>query len=245
MENGNIRKLDTYHNLVNSDPEFKLFVRGGEDSATADSTTNVNSSKSVSPLAAIPGEILSTDDSAQNEGRTVQSVSWSVYGALISPKASAILFAGCIPFLIVGNGSTIISQLWLSWWSSDRYDLPRNTYIAIYVSLAIAQLLFLFLFGFMLHLACANSTGIMFNRAVRHLLNAPVSFFDHTPLGRHMNRLTSDVDKMDIALPETLRNFAISLTALIPIFTIQIIYYKWVRAKLIAERLRADFKMLS
>jgi ATP-binding cassette subfamily C (CFTR/MRP) protein 1 len=232
MSEGRIRKLDSYQNLVDHDQDFAAFVRGDHDdavdSAVASTRGPARQQASMSNPDHAENEYHAQQDTVEEEDRTTKAVSWNVYGALLSTRLSIILFALCIPFLLIGNGSLVITQLWLSWWSSDRYGLPRNTYIAIYIALAAAQLIFLYIFGFLLSVACAHSTHILFDKAVRRLLGAPIYFFDRTPLGRHMNRLTSDVDKMDNALPETLRMYAISLTALIPIFTIQIIYYNWV-----------------
>lgn len=230
MSEGRIRKLGVYQTLVAHDHDFAAFVRGGQedtvDTIAAGRQNPARQHASTSPSTQAEKGLPNPSDAVE-EDRTTKAVSWSVYGALLSPRLSSVLFALCIPFLLIGNGSLVITQLWLSWWSSDRYGLPRNTYIAIYVSLAVAQLVFLYVFGFLLSVACAHSTHILFDKAVRRLLGAPIHFFDRTPLGRHMNRLTSDVEKMDNALPETLRMYAISLTALIPIFTIQIIYYNW------------------
>jgi ABC-type multidrug transport system fused ATPase/permease subunit len=232
MSEGRIRKLDAFQTLVDTDKGFAAFVRGDQDDAVDSAVastrdTNRQHAPVSSPDHAEDG-LYAQPDTVEDEDRTTKAVSWNVYGALLSPRLSTILFVLCIPFLLIGNGSLVITQLWLSWWSSDRYGLPRNTYISIYIALAAAQLIFLYIFGFLLSVACAHSTHILFDKAVRRLLGAPIHFFDRTPLGRHMNRLTSDVDKMDNALPETLRMYAISLTALIPIFTIQIIYYNWV-----------------
>ncbi|EME40772.1 hypothetical protein DOTSEDRAFT_65421 [Dothistroma septosporum NZE10] len=231
MDDGRVRRLDTYQHLIDTDPDFAAFVRGGHITETTQSASNGTSDKadaSKATTALQSEEELGGDGNlAQEEDRSTKAVSWWVYGALISSFWSRLLFSICIPLLLVGNGSTVITQLWLSWWSADRYGLPRNTYIGIYVGLAFTQLVFLYTFGFLLNIACAHSTHIMFDRAVKRILQAPVHFFDRTPLGRHMNRLTSDVDKMDNALPETLRMFLISITGLIPIFTIQIVYYRW------------------
>ena len=231
MSEGRIRKLDVYQNLVDHDQGFADFARRGQedtvDSAVARTQGSSRQQASVSIIGHAEESSHDQQDATEEEDRTTKAVSWSVYGALLSPRLSSVLFALCVPFLLIGNGSLVITQLWLSWWSADRYGLPRNTYIAIYVALAAAQMVFLYIFGFLLSVACAHSTHILFDRAVRRLLGAPIHFFDRTPLGRHMNRLTSDVEKMDNALPETLRMYAISLTALIPIFTIQIIYYNW------------------
>jgi ATP-binding cassette subfamily C (CFTR/MRP) protein 1 len=232
MSEGRIRKLDVYQNLVDNDQDFAAFVRGDKDDAVDSAVASTRDPNRREASASNPekeeNESQAQQDTVEEEDRTTKAVSWSVYGALLSTRTSILLFAFCVPFLLVGNGSLVITQLWLSWWSSDRYGLPRNIYIAIYVALAAAQLIFLYTFGFLLSVACAHSTHILFDKAVRRLLGAPIHFFDRTPLGRHMNRLTSDVDKMDNALPETVRMYAISLTALIPIFTIQIVYYHWV-----------------
>ena len=122
----------------------------------------------------------------------------------------------------------VFAQLWLAWWSGLRFNMGENIYIAIFVSLACAEVLFLYLFGLLLGLCCTRSSRVMLNKAVLRLLHAPIWFFNTTPLGHHVNRVSSDVEAKASLFPEALRMCCISICGLTAIFALISAYFHWV-----------------
>lgn len=229
MDQGRVRALDTYHNLLKNEPEFASLIQEPEDGMTEEQGKDTRGSKVRQETDVVEQDKQDSEDSLiQDEDRATRSVSWKVYGSLFTSSNSIFLAILCFPMLILGSGSMVMTQLWLAWWSSTRFPIERNTYIGIYVGLACAQVLFLYLFGLLLGLCCTRSSQVMLNKATLRLLRAPIWFFDTTPLGRHMNRFSSDVEAMDYHLPEAMRMFCISICGLIAIFGLIIAYFHWV-----------------
>ncbi|KAE8392337.1 P-loop containing nucleoside triphosphate hydrolase protein [Aspergillus alliaceus] len=239
LDQGRVRAVGTFEQLLAQEPEFtRLFHGSGhsddeDDDAAEEDEEEVDEMKieghphTKNPVAASGGSEIN-NRLMQDEDQATRSVSWSVYGSLIGRTHNAILLVPLsLGLLALAQGSTVLAMQWLAWWSSNRFHLPRNTYIAIYVALAAGQVVFLYVFGLMVSICCSRSSCRMANQAVQRVLRAPIVFFDTTPLGRHMNRFTADIEAMDYALPESLRMFLLSLGGLLAMFALIISYFHW------------------
>lgn len=86
-------------------------------------------------------------------------------------------------------------------------------YLRIYVAFAVGSL---FLFGgrmfFFLYRGTVASK-IIYNSIIKTLLAAPVRFYDSTPNGRIMNRLSKDMETIDQEVPASLMFFVLELFA--------------------------------
>ena len=241
MDDGRIRAIDSYHNLMLHNSAFSTMVHEKvaasqhDSEATADSAiptvttsnpaqaaTAAQAAKAAKAAAGKMKDLMSAED------QNTKSIPWSVYISYITSSDSMILVALIIPLLCLAQGLNILSSLWLSWWSEDKYSLSQNTYIGIYVMLCVTQAIFLYLFGVCLAVSCTSSSNYMLNRAMRRVLHAPIAFFDTTPLGRITNRFSKDVDVMDYSLTEALRLYCISIAMVISIFALILSYFYWV-----------------
>lgn len=70
---------------------------------------------------------------------------------------------------------------------------------------------------------CVSASKVLHHNIVDRLLHAPMSFFDTTPLGRIMNRVSRDIDAIDFNIPLQLRMWFYQLVPLVA--TIIIISY--------------------
>ena len=235
MEQGRVRALGTYQDLWQNCPGFSDLVKDSESSKEDDDgESRRQSGREQRELEGFnEGGERHQDDSdslIQEDEQATKSVSWSVYGALFGPLSRVLLLIFGLPMLLAGAACMVLSPLWLAWWSQLHFRLERNTYIGIYVSLAAGQVIGLFLFGLIMGLRCNHSSRVLHNRAIQRLLHAPIWFFDTTPLGRHIDRISSDVETLDYHLPEALRMLFVSLFCLAAMFALIIAYFHWVRS---------------
>lgn len=227
MKEGAIHKIATFPDLMANDAEFQKLM---ETTATAEKVEEeeevnedeVEEEKKVSkkkkgrkPAAAL----------MQQEERAVKSVGWNVYAAYI--KASGSYFSAPLVFflLIISQGANIVTSLWLSWWTSDKFGLQEGVYIGVYAALGVVQALLMFAFSVALTIYGTRASKVMLNRAMTRVLRAPMSFFDTTPIGRITNRFSKDVDTMDNALTDALRMFFLTMCMIISVFILIIAYY--------------------
>lgn len=239
MESGRVRAVDSYLNLMVNNKDFAAMVH---ERAAAAQQTNEATADSAIPTTAV-GNVAAAPSAAakaakaaagklkdlmSTEDQNTKSIPWSVYLSYITSADNMVLVALILPLLCLAQGLNILSSLWLAWWSQDKYGLPENTYIGIYVMLCVTQALFLYAFGICLAITCTSSSNQMLNKALRKILHAPIAFFDTTPLGRITNRFSKDVDVMDYSLTEALRLYCISIAMVISIFALILSYFYWV-----------------
>ncbi|CAD8100453.1 unnamed protein product [Paramecium primaurelia] len=109
------------------------------------------------------------------------------------------LFIVMIMWIIV----QLFSNLWIAHWSEDLYYLDYNqkTYMIVYLCLGISQAILAYGRAASIANSSVKSTTIIHNQIIKCLLNAPqCEFFERVPTGRIMNRLTKDINSLDIEI---------------------------------------------
>ncbi|QYT05697.1 MRP-type ABC transporter [Trichoderma simmonsii] len=233
MDGGKIQAVDTFENLMRDHKGFQDLMEttavekkeededeDDEDKLkqlTLTETAEARKNKKNKKGAAL----------MQQEEKAQASVPWSVYGAYV--RASGTLFnAPLVIFvLVLSQGANIMTSLWLSYWTSDKFGLSMGQYIGIYAALGALQAMLMFLFSVMLSILGTNSSKVMLREAMFRVLRAPMSFFDTTPLGRITNRFSRDVDVMDNNLTDAIRMYFFTLCMCTAVFALIIAYFHY------------------
>ncbi|KAL1862548.1 ATP-binding cassette transporter yor1 [Diaporthe australafricana] len=223
MDQGRIQAIDTFDNLMKEHVGFQQLME----------TTAVEEKEGGAEIAQMPdaneakGKKKKGKTLMQSEERAVASVPWSVYGDYV--RASGSLFNAFLIFvlLVVSQAANIMTSLWLSWWTSDQYNLSQGTYIGIYAGLGAVQALLMFSFMVTLTIVGTSASKSMLRDAITRVLRAPMSFFDTTPLGRITNRFSRDVDVMDNNLSDAMRMYFFSVAAIMSTFALIIAYFHY------------------
>lgn len=134
------------------------------------------------------------------------NVDIGIYSAYI--KAGGVGFAAILVFLMTCvQAFSLGSNFYLTYWSSkssDREDsgnkISNKTnleYMMIFTALSVGGIICLLLRGFVLAQVQLNASLKLHTGLLNSILAAPVSFFDVTPLGRVVNRFSSDMNVVD------------------------------------------------
>lgn len=226
MDEGRIVEVDTFDNLMRDSEHFKrlMSTTSQEQHEEADSDDAGKDRKDA------PKKAKSAKQAAlmQQEERAVDSVGWDVWKAYIMASGSFFNFIFAIVAILLTNGANIMTSLWLSYWTSNKYPLSRGQYIGVYAGLGASQALFMFTFSTILSIAGTNASKTMLHRAMTRVLRAPMSFFDTTPLGRITNRFSKDVHVMDNELTDAMRIYGLTITMIISVIVLIIVFYHWV-----------------
>ena len=228
MKEGLIHKVSTFPELMDNDIEFQKLMETTaqeekkeeeenveEDEVEEDKKEARKSKKSKKAAGAL----------MQQEERAVASVNAGVYAAYVRSSGS-ILNAPLILFLlIISQGANIMTSLWLSWWTSNKFDFSLGVYIGLYAVFGFLQAALMFAFASTLTVLGTKSSKVMLRRAITRALRAPMSFFDTTPLGRITNRFSKDVDTMDNNLTDSIRMFLLTMGMILSVFILIIAYY--------------------
>ncbi|XP_069135571.1 multidrug resistance-associated protein 1-like isoform X2 [Argopecten irradians] len=115
------------------------------------------------------------------------------------------------------HATSIFSNFWLTFWTEDSFLLNRSLegtpefidrsydYLLIYGLLGVLQAVFVLIYGLMLAVRMVVAAGKLHQKMLLTIMRCPMTFFDTTPIGRIINRFSSDVDIMDNNLPITCR----------------------------------------
>ncbi|GAB9470861.1 Atp-binding protein [Globisporangium polare] len=200
-----------------SDVESDSDSESGDDgNRSRKSSTRVSRASSTrsddSKVGYEDGEQLMVD-----EDRSVGDVSWSVYKAWIN--AFGGIFAGSIVVIgfVAAQGVTLLATLWISYWSEEAQKYPDSQmyYVYVYMALNAVAALTMFVRVLLLYLGSLHASRLMFNDLLSRVLRAPISFFDTTPQGRIVNRMSKDVYTVDESIPATWNGFLSTLVSVL------------------------------
>ncbi|KAI5862830.1 ATP-binding cassette transporter protein YOR1-like protein [Durotheca rogersii] len=225
MDGGKIRAVDTFDNLMANHTGFQQLMETTaleeKEGGLMPASDKTNGEDKVSKKKKRGQGLM------QAEERAVSSVPWSVYGAYVRASGSVFNAPITVFFLLLAQGSNIMTSLWLSYWTADRYGFPTGVYIGVYAGLGTLQAIFLFAFSISLAIFGTNASKALLSQAVTKTLRAPMSFFDTTPLGRITNRFSRDVDVMDNSLSDAMRMYFLTLAMIISVFALIIAFFPY------------------
>ncbi|EDV28182.1 uncharacterized protein TRIADDRAFT_21627 [Trichoplax adhaerens] len=193
-------------------------IQSGPPESVLDSETSV-STITLQKFESI--DINDNDDTLitqeeQYEGVVALSV-YKAYWSAVGICLSIIIFTS----LLLMQGSRNVSDWWLSFWISqtknhsphynsinsenllalNTYDSNVTFYLTIYSAIAIGNTMFTLLRAFSYAYGGICAAKILHNQLFDSVLRAPVQFFDTTPVGRIINRFSSDAYAIDDSLP--------------------------------------------
>ena len=145
----------------------------------------------------------------KNEG----DVKLELYGYYIR-AGGLLLFLGLVIFMLATQLFQVLSLYWLSFWGqksveaeshSDSLSANENIYyLDIFAVLSVASLLCYLLRSIFLANHRLGTSSKLHLGLLQGILNSPISFFDGTPIGRILNRFSSDMVVIDEELSQTL-----------------------------------------
>ncbi|KAL4167731.1 hypothetical protein KRP22_013215 [Phytophthora ramorum] len=148
-----------------------------------------------------------------DEDRSVGDVAWQVYKTWI--LAFGGISAGLLVIVVfIGTQCVnLLSTWWLSFWSEhsktkDDDEQPADPqsqmfYVYVYMILNVVYAIALYVRAITTYKGGLRASKSLFQDLLARILRAPTSFFDTTPTGRIVNRLSKDVYTVDESIPAT------------------------------------------
>jgi len=150
------------------------------------------------------------------EGRTRGAVSLQLYRWYFehaSGRWSGAIITIILGVYMLGQAVRVMGDIWIVWWSDETpmdipAFLPRSQEDPYWVRTVGAWLVANVFVAFARAIFCAlvatwSSAGVH-SAALANTLQAPLLFFQQNPLGRILNRFSTDLHRVDMLLPQML-----------------------------------------
>ncbi|KAJ3043701.1 hypothetical protein HDV00_004474 [Rhizophlyctis rosea] len=245
MKDGEVAESGTYAELMGNDGEFAALMRGGggsvaekekeADAAEGDVAGIVTTEAAAATKAAAPaGRGVSAPGKAlmTTEERATGSVKAGVWWAY-AKAAGSTFYLGLFLSLLLLQITRVGNDYWLVVWTNLKINgFSQGAYVGTYWAWGVGQAVATYLFGLFFAFKGVRAARTLHHDAARRILNAPVRFYDTTPLGRIINRFSKDMDGLDNTIADSFRMFTITLAGSISTFILIIYATPWFAAVL-------------
>lgn len=143
-------------------------------------------------------------NTAEDEARTTGD--FTIYMFYLH-NTTVLLSALVIACSIFTGFCTNFSNVWLSYWAQDSFDQQNSFYLGIFGALRSSELLGIGGASAALLIGVVTSTGTnLHSRAIRTVMQAPLSFFTNTDAGTVTTLFSQDITIVDGELPVSMLN---------------------------------------
>ncbi|PKI53391.1 hypothetical protein CRG98_026231 [Punica granatum] len=148
----------------------------------------------------------------QEEERERGRVSMKVYLSYMAAAYKGLL----IPLIIIAQALFQFLQIGSNWWMAwanpqtegDKPKVSPMVLLIVYMALAFGSSWFIFVRAVLVATFGLAAAQKLFLKMLRSVFRAPMSFFDSTPAGRILNRVSIDQSVVDLDIPFRLGGFA-------------------------------------
>ncbi|XP_039682564.1 ABC transporter C family member 10 isoform X2 [Medicago truncatula] len=205
MSGGKIQQASTYHDLLIFSQEFKDLVNAhkniGNPNHLLDVTSTPIHSKSSREIKQYSIEKSSNakygDQFIEQEEREKGDAGWKPYLQYLNQKSGYIyFFVGSLSYVIF-----VICQISQNSWMAANVDDPQVStlqLITVYLLIGVSSTVFIIIRALPAAALGIQSSKVLFRQLMNSLFHAPMSFYDTTPLGRILSRVSLDLSIVDL-----------------------------------------------
>ncbi|KAJ6812590.1 ABC transporter C family member 10-like [Iris pallida] len=211
MSDGEVLQAAPYHELLASSKEFQDLVNAHKDTVGSERLDNIASQKKIqTPIK----EIIAADSSKQPKMEETSAVE-----QLIKKEEKGTGATGLAPYIqylnqnkglmyalisVISHTIFIAGQIAQNSWMASNVENPEVStlnLVSVYLAIGFSTTIFLLFRTTFLVVLGIQSSKSLFSQLLISLFRAPMSFFDATPLGRILSRVSSDLSIVDLDVP--------------------------------------------
>ncbi|GJJ71288.1 ATP-binding cassette, subfamily C (CFTR/MRP), member 1 [Entomortierella parvispora] len=154
----------------------------------------------------------------QAEEAAIGSVGWAVFHRYV--KSASYIYSFLSLFLYtMSQASQIGINVWLQNWSNrQQLQEPASVgeLLGVFAALVVSYMILDTSVNLIIFIkAGVHASKVMHNNLLTKILRLPIAFFDTTPVGRIVNRFSTDVDNLDEEMPTNITNIYYFLTTVV------------------------------
>nr|XP_027186555.1 ABC transporter C family member 10-like isoform X2 [Cicer arietinum] len=227
MSNGAILQAGPYHQLLTSSKEFHDLVNAHKETAGSNQLDNVTFSQKYSTTRKITQAFEENHIKEANGNQLIKQEEREKGDTGLKPYLQYMnQMKGYIFFTVASlcHLVFVICQILQNSWMAANVDNPlvdKLKLLLVYFLIGVCSTVFLLTRCLLVVALGLQSSKCLFSQLMNSLFRAPMSFYDSTPLGRILSRVSSDLSIMDVDIPYSIAfavggtiNFYSSLTVL-------------------------------
>ena len=201
LKAGRITQAGKYNDILNSGSDFMELVGAHKEALSIIDSIKTDPQSDDSKFVKEDVVDVKSDDTEGTKGQLVQkeerekgSVGLSIYWKYMTSAYGGALVPCILLAAISFELLQVASNYWLAWASPVSEDevppVGGSTLILVYVGLALGCTLCIFIRALCLTTAGYKTANLLFHKMHLCIFRAPMSFFDATPSGRILNRVS-------------------------------------------------------
>ncbi|KAL0399136.1 UNVERIFIED_CONTAM: ABC transporter C family member 3 [Sesamum radiatum] len=243
MKDGLIKQAGKYSDILKSGSDFMELVGAHEAALSALDSIDagkaaVGEEKSSTNAESVLHEHDSGNDAndkvdngggtkgqlVEEEERGKGNVGLSVYWKYITTAYGGFLVPFPLLAQILYQVLQIGSNYWMAWATPVSKDVAPHVQgsmlILVYVALSLGCSFCIFARALLMVTIGYKTANILFNKMHLCIFRAPMSFFDSTPSGRILNRVSADQNTVDLNMASIIGQFAFVIIELLGIIAV-------------------------
>ncbi|KAI8006483.1 ABC transporter C family member 10 [Camellia lanceoleosa] len=205
MSDGEILQAAPYHQLLASSREFQDLVNAHKETAGAERLEEVSSSQKRETSTK---EIRKThtdekskwDQLIKQEEREVGGIGLKTYMQYLNQNKGYLLFSAAS----ICHLAFVIGSILQNSWMAANVENPNVTtlrLIVVYLVIGFTSTLILYFRSLSIVALGMQSSKSLFSQLPNSLFRVPISFYNSTPLGRMLSRVSADLSIVDLDVP--------------------------------------------
>ncbi|KAK1945578.1 ABC transporter C family member 13 [Phytophthora citrophthora] len=202
MDEGRIIEQGTYSILRTKDPPSRLMnlLKSSPTEDPSEDTSVPDTEPKPEEATDSSSETDHTSTTEEEEHRESGVVGWHVWKAYSLDVGWALSVV-----ILISVAAMQVSRNAMDWWiavyTNGKHSITPREFAMVLLYIAGANIVAVFSRSFLFAYGGLRAARATYNKLVRSVFAAPLRFFERTPTGRVLNRLSGDTYAVDESLP--------------------------------------------
>ncbi|KAL0548726.1 hypothetical protein IC582_013190 [Cucumis melo] len=219
MSDGEILEAAAYDQLLAHSKQFQDLVNAHKETAGTERLADLSATKSLRTSSkeikkSFTEKLSVVSDANQiikQEEREVGDSGFKPYIQYLNQNKGFFFFSLDVLFQLAFVACGITQNSWMAM-NVDNPNVSKSRLIIVYLLIGVTSTIFLASRALLTAFLGLQSSKSLFSQLLASLFRAPMSFYDSTPLGRILSRVSMDLSIVDLDVPFSLI-FAVAATS--------------------------------